>query len=159
MLANAFARVIGVFRSAAAAVLGAMMLLTCADVVGRAVARPILGAVELGVLMSALVLAFSMPYTQQEKGHVGVELLSMRLGARGKTVLDFLTSSTGCALFAVAAWQSWVYAGQMKASGEVSMTLQLPAYYVIYLMAASFAALSAVQLGEAVATLRKGVTR
>jgi len=156
---SAFDRVISVFRAASAAVLGGMMLLTCADVVGRFLGRPILGAVELGVLMSALVLAFSMPYTQREKGHVGVELLSMRLGTRGKALLDLCTAVAGSALFAVIAWQCWVYASQMKASGEVSMTLQLPAYYVIYLMAASFGGLAAVQFTEVIAALRQAVGR
>jgi TRAP-type C4-dicarboxylate transport system permease small subunit len=154
-----FGRVTGLFRTASAVLLGAMMLLTCADVVGRFLGHPILGAVELGVLMAALVLAFSLPYTQREKGHVGVELLYMRLGPRWQTALDLITSATGSALFGMICWQTWRYAGQMKASGEVSMTLQLPTYTIIYLIAASFGMLAAVQGVEVVAALRRGAAR
>ncbi len=157
MLTTVLGRVIGLFRAASAAVLGAMMLLTCADVVGRAVGRPILGAVELGVLMAALVLAFSMAYTHMEKGHVGVELLYMRLGTRGQGVLDSVTGATGFILFAIIARQTWVYAGIMKASGEVSMTLQLPTYAIIYLISASFGLLALVQLTDVIASLKKAV--
>ena len=50
----------------------------------------------------------------------------------------------------------------MRASGEVSLTLELPYYLVIYFISASFAVLSFVQLIEIirdarVATSRKGI--
>lgn len=158
MVATVLERVAGLFRAASALVLGAMMLLTCADVVGRAVGRPILGAVELGVLMAALVLAFSMPYTHKEKGHVGVELLYMRLGPRAQGVLESLTGAAGFVLFAIIAQQTWNYAGIMRASGEVSMTLQLPTFYIIYLISASFGLLALVQLADVLASLKKAVS-
>ena len=41
-------------------------------------------------------------------------------------------SGLGGALFALISWQSVIYGMDCQASGEVSMTLQLPLYPVIY---------------------------
>ncbi len=147
-------RLAGGLKVLSAVCLAGMMLLTCADVVGRAVGRPILGAVEITGLLATLLLAFSMPYTHRVRAHVGVELLVMRLGPRARAAVEACTGALGTALFAVIAWRSWIYAGQMRASGEVSMTLQLPVYVVIYLIALSFAVLAAVQLADVVRCAR-----
>ena len=143
-------RLSGLLKGLSAVCLGAMVLLTCVDVVGRAVARPVLGAVEVTGLLATLALAFSLPYAHRQRAHVGVELLYMCLGARARGAVDLLTGALGTALFAAIAWKSADYASQMRASGEVSMTLQLPTYLVIYLISGSFAVLAVVQLADAV---------
>lgn len=133
-----------------AASLAAMMLLTCADVIGRAVGRPILGAVEVTGLLATLTLAFSLPYTQRERGHVGVELLFQVVGSRTQAAIEAVTGLLALVLFGVIAWKSAEYGAQMRASGEVSATLQLPTYAVIYLIAASFGVLALVQASAVV---------
>jgi TRAP-type C4-dicarboxylate transport system permease small subunit len=133
-----------------AVTLAAMMLLTCVDVVGRALGRPILGAVEVTGLLATLTLAFSLPYTQRERGHVGVELLFQYVSSRTQAVVETATGLLALGLFGAIAWRSADYAAQMRASGEVSMTLQLPTYVVIYFIAASFAVLALVQASGAV---------
>ena len=77
----------------------------------------------------------------------------MRLSNRARAVVESCTGVLGLALFAVVAWRSLLYADEMRASGEVSMTLQLPYYIVIYLIAASFAVLTLVQLVELFKTI------
>ncbi len=141
-------------KSLSALCLAAMMLLTCADVVGRALGRPILGAVEITGFFATLVLAFSMPYAHRVRAHVGVELLIMRLSPRTRAVLEACTGVLGTALFSVIAWRTWIYAGQMRASGEVSMTLQLPIHWILYLVSVSFGVLAAVQATDVVRSAR-----
>jgi len=133
-----------------AAALGAMMLLTCADVIGRAAGRPLLGAVEVTGLLATLALAFSLPYTQRERGHVGVELLFQMVGSRTQAAVETVTGLLALALFGIIAWKSAEYGAQIRASGEVSPTLQLPTYVVIYLIAASFGVLALVQASAVV---------
>ncbi|MDW7711039.1 MAG: TRAP transporter small permease [Deferrisomatales bacterium] len=128
-----------------AVTLAAMMLLTCVDVVGRAAGRPVTGAVEVTGLLATLTLAFSLPYTQRVRGHVGVDLLFQYVGSRTQAAIEALTGCLAMLLFGAIAWKSAEYAAQMRASGEVSMTLQLPTYLVIYLIAGSFAVLALVQ--------------
>lgn len=148
MVARGIERLDDVLKGLSALSLGAMVLLTCADVVGRAIARPLLGAVEVTGLLATLALAFSLPYAHRQRAHVGVEILYMRLGRRARAAVEVCTGTLGTGLFAAIAWMSADYASQMRASGEVSMTLQLPSYLVIYLIAASFAVLALVQLAD-----------
>jgi len=142
------------FKVLSAACLGAMMLLTCADVIGRAVARPILGAIEVAGFLATLTLAFSLPDTHRARGHVGVEILTMRLGPRGRAVMEAFTGLLGLGLFGVITWRCFDYGAQMQAAGEVSMTLQFPVHYIIYFIAASFGVLTLVQLADVVRFLR-----
>ena len=79
----------------------------------------------------------------------------MRLGRRARAGTEAATGALGAGLFAVVAWRSGDYAAQMRASGEVSMTLQLPTYWIIYAIAASFAVLALVQAADVVGALRR----
>lgn len=148
MLEQWIDRMSGGFKVLSAACLAAMMLTTCADVIGRALSVPIIGAVEITALFATLALSFSLPYAHRQKAHVGVEILTMRMGERAQAGVRLPTGLLAFAFFAVIAWQSAVYATQMRASGEVSLTLELPYYLVIYFISASFAVLSLVQLVE-----------
>ena len=65
-----------------------MMLLTTADVFGRAIwARPIPGTVELSSYMLAVFVLLGIAYTQQVKGHVRVSILVARIPERAKALL------------------------------------------------------------------------
>lgn len=142
------------FKSLSAMCLVGMMLTTCADVIGRALSTPITGAVEIAALFATLALSFSLPYTHRQKAHVGVEILTMRLEGRAQAGVRVFTGLLGLLLFVIIAWQSARYANQMRASGEVSLTLELPYYLVIYFISASFYVLSLVQLVELIRDVR-----
>ena len=154
MVENWIGRMSTTFKVLSAASLAAMMLVTCVDVVGRALASPIKGAVEIAALLATLALSFSLPYAHRQKAHVGVEILTIRMSERSRARLSAVTGTLAFVLFAIIAWQSAEYATQMRASGEVSLTLQLPYYLVIYFIAASFGVLSLVQLVEIFRDLR-----
>lgn len=109
-----------------------MMLLTCADVVGSFFGHPLLGSEELTGMMAFLLLAFALPSTEIEKGHVGVDLLHMRLSPRIRNVNDMVVAFLSAGLFCLVAWQCWLYASEMGESGQVSSTLQFPTFYLIY---------------------------
>jgi hypothetical protein len=49
----------------------------------------------------------------------------------------------------------FLYAASMKKTGEVSMSLEFPAYYLVYLVAVAFSVLSLVILVEFLSCLRK----
>ena len=118
-----------------AACLAGMMLLTCVDVVGRAFGHPIFGSVEIVGFMATLAVVMAMPYTHQVQGHIGVEILVRLLSEKTQTMIDIGTGIISLILFAVVTWRMTVYANTMKASGEVSMNLELPEHLVIYVTA------------------------
>lgn len=127
----------------ASASLFAMILLTCLDVSMRYFfSRPITGTYDLVSLMGAVIAAFAMPYTMLEKAHVSVEILIKALSNRKQLVIETATHAAGIILFLILVWQCIVLALDMKAAGEVTPTLLLPFYPIVYCMAACFFVLS-----------------
>ena len=115
-----------------AACLVGMMLLTCADVVGRAFGYPIFGSVEIVGFMATLAVVMAMPYTHSVQGHIGVEILVRLFSERTQTIIDICTGIVSLLLFAVISWRMTVYAYTMQESGEVSMNLEFPEHFIIY---------------------------
>lgn len=127
------------FNMVASASLVAMMLLTCADVLMRyAFSRPIIGTYDLVSLMGAVVVSFAMPYTMLKKGHVAVEFLIQNLSKDTQRIIETFTHLIAVSLFSVLIWQAVILAGDMKAAGEVTPTLLLPFYPILYCMAVCF---------------------
>jgi len=145
------------FNALAGAAVIAMMLVTCADVVLRLFRRPVPGAYEIIGFLCAVVASFSLAYTSLEKGHIAVEILVERLPRPAQVVIEAVVSLLGSALFALLAWQSAVYAADLKFSGEVSVTLALPIYPVVYGLGAGSALLCLVLLAEGAQAARKAV--
>jgi TRAP-type C4-dicarboxylate transport system permease small subunit len=128
-----------VFNMLASASLVGMMLLTCADVFMRYVfSRPIIGTYDLVSLMGAVLVSFAMPYTMLKKGHVAVEILVQYLSRGKQLAIETFTHLLGISLFTVLIWQAILLSRDMKAAGEVTTTLLLPFYPILYCMAVCF---------------------
>ncbi len=118
--------------------LAAMVLLTCIDVVGRFLNHPIFGAEEIVAILSTLVIALSLPYAHKKKCHIGVEILIRLFSLKTQAVVKFFTDILALVLFAIVTWRMVLYAQTMQRAGEVSMNLEFPTYYVIYLLSFCF---------------------
>jgi TRAP-type C4-dicarboxylate transport system permease small subunit len=117
----------------------AMMMLTSIDVSMRYFfSSPLTGAYDLVGLMGAIIVAFALPYTFLKGGHVAVDLLVRILSDKKRLALEIITHSVGILLFLVVTWQCVVLAQDMKAAGEVTPTLLLPFYPIVYCMALCF---------------------
>ncbi len=124
-----------VLKMLGALALTAMMLLTVVDVIGRFFKHPIFGSVELVGFLSVIVVAAALPYTYKKDGHVGVEILVRLLPEKAQVLTDIFTRSLSLILFCIITWQMFLYAGDMRETGEVSMNLEFPIYYIIYALA------------------------
>ena len=128
-----------IFNLIACASLFAMILLTCLDVSMRYFfSRPLTGTYDMVGLMGAVIAAFAMPYTMLEKGHVAVEILIQSLSRGKQLFVETATHMVAILLFLVLVWQCLLLASDMKAAGEVTPTLLLPFYPIVYCMAACF---------------------
>jgi len=85
-----------------------------------------------------MTVAFALPYTHQEKGHIGVELLVQTLSPKTQRLIDITTGILSLGLFILVTWRMIVYGQTMQKSGEVSMNLELPEYIIIYMVALCF---------------------
>jgi TRAP-type C4-dicarboxylate transport system permease small subunit len=131
---RALVHLLGVVASAG---LMAMVLVTTLDVVLRAFRISLPGAYDLVKIAGALTIAAALPYTTAIKGHVAIEYFFHKLGRRGRMVVDALMRLGGIALFSLLAWGSIQFGTSLKRSGEVSQTVQLPVFWVPYVLAAS----------------------
>ncbi|MCG2775132.1 MAG: TRAP transporter small permease [Desulfobacterales bacterium] len=132
-----------------------MMVLTCGDVILRFFRRPIPGTYELVCFLGAVAVAFAMAHTTVQKGHVAVSLVVRLFPARIQGLVESITSTFGFIFFALIAWQSVLYAKDLYASGEVSLTLQLPFYPFVYGIGFSAAAVCLVLLTDLFKNLMK----
>ena len=116
-----------------------MMSLTCLDVAMRYFfSSPIPGTYDVVSLAGAVLVSFAMPYTMLRKGHVAVEILVQNLSKRKQLVIETLTHLLGIALFLVLVWQAMKLGAHMKRVGEVTPTLLVPFYPILYCMALGF---------------------
>lgn len=113
----------------------AMMLVTCTDVVGNLFGFPVLGSEEIVSLMAALLIAFVLPAAHDEKAHIGVEILYLTFSSRVKRILNTLLSILMVVFFGLMSWECLNYGTELKRIGQVSATLELPTFYVLYAVA------------------------
>jgi TRAP-type C4-dicarboxylate transport system permease small subunit len=114
-----------------------LMLLTTADVVGRAFGRPVKGTFELVGFTGALAIGLALPFTSWVGGHVHVDSLISRLPETGQKVLQAVTRLLGMGLFGLLGWHLIRFGLDLRASGEVSPTLELHFYPVAFGLAAA----------------------
>ncbi|MBW2636040.1 MAG: TRAP transporter small permease [Deltaproteobacteria bacterium] len=120
------------FNWVAAGALVIMMVLTCCDVVLRFFRHPIPGTYEMVGLLGTVIISFSLAYTTAKKGHIAVEFIVSKFGRRAQNSIDAVNDFLALILFAVITWQSALYALDLKASKEVSLTVQIPIHPFVF---------------------------
>jgi TRAP-type C4-dicarboxylate transport system permease small subunit len=133
-----------------------MLVLIVADVIGiKIFSNPVPGGIELVAFLAVIAIAFSVPLTQAQRGHVAVDFIIERFPRRPRLVIECLTMLMSVALFALLTAYTFRYAGQLQASGEVSMTQKIPFYPFVYGMAVCFLAASLVLVLQFIRAARK----
>ena len=128
-----------IFDIVASASLTIIMLLTCSDVFMRYFFNhPLGGTYDLVGLGGAVIAAFAMPYTLLKGGHVAVDIVLRKLSKTKQVVIETITHIVGILLFLILVWQCVILAIDMKNAGEVTPTLLIPFYPVVYSMALCF---------------------
>jgi TRAP-type C4-dicarboxylate transport system permease small subunit len=110
----------------------AMMVLTCSDVFLRIFQKPITGTYEMVGFLGALFVALSLAYTSHQRGHIAVDFLVQKLSVGARRLILCINDLLGSLLFGLIAYQSMVYGSKLKSSGEMSMTLKVPVFPVVY---------------------------
>jgi len=141
-------------RALAAFCLFAMVVVTCADIVGRAFGAPIFGSEEIASFLLTGALALSLPFTHLEKAHVGVEIVFRLLPVRARVVLTLVTGIFSLLLMALITVMMYRYFAATRESGEVSMNLEFPEYWVILILAFGFFVVSGFMLRDVIPMFR-----
>lgn len=124
----------------------AMVAVTTLDVVLRAFRVSTTGAYDLVKIAATLTVVAALPYTTAIKGHVAIEFLFHKLGRRGRAGVDAVMRLLGMGLFGLLAWGCVQYGESLRQSGEVSLTMGLPVFWLPYLLAGSCALVVLIKL-------------
>lgn len=112
-----------------------MIGVTCVDVLMRVFGGGLVGSYDLVKILGGIAIASSLPYTTAVKGHVAIEYFFQKLGRNGRIVVDTICRLLVITLFAVITWQCVIYGARLYSSHEVSLTLQIPLFWVAYVLA------------------------
>jgi TRAP-type transport system small permease protein len=133
-----------------------MALVTCTDVILRStINKPIFGSEEIVSIFAILTIGFALPYAHRQNSHVGVEILYRLLSAKRRRTIKLLTDGVSFILFAVLAWQMFIYAQVTQNSGALSMNLELPMYRFVYALSFCLLVVALCMLQDIVLSLRK----
>ena len=117
----------------------AMIGLTTADILIRTFGGSLKGSYDMVRIAGALAIAFSLPYTTAVKGHVAVEFFFQKLNRPGRVIVDSICRVLVIGLLGVLAWQCIVYGQVLRRTGQVSLTLQLPMFWLAYVIGGALA--------------------
>ncbi|MGI5923108.1 MAG: TRAP transporter small permease [Lentisphaeria bacterium] len=123
-----------------------MMLITCVDVIMRRFGQPLPGAVDIVSLAGCVSVVTALPYTTAVKGHVAVEYFFQKLPRLGRVLADSFCRTLVALLFCFMSWRCVVYGTALLRRGSVTLTLQIPIFWVWWLMAFSFAVVVLVKI-------------
>lgn len=140
----------------ACACLLAMVFLTVANAVLRAYRMPFAGTMEVVGWLAALTTALGLGYTQVSRGYVEINSLVKRLPAplqKGIRCATLLTCAVFCGLVS---FKLGAYAQTVSRNGNLSETLQLPFYPLIFLLALGFASLALALLADSLKECLEG---
>ncbi len=103
-----------------------LMLLTTGDVIGRKFfSKTIPGTFEISEYILATFILLGAAYTQQVKGHVGVDFVTSRLSPRARVACELVTTLLGLFIIAIVIWQGYLEGVRER---TVSDMLRIPQY-------------------------------
>jgi TRAP-type transport system small permease protein len=142
-----------------------MMLLVAVDVCLRYIFNsPIEGVYEAVEFIMAVVFCYSIAYTQRHKGHVSVNLVTLKLSARNQAITGSMVSLISFVVMSLMTWQSFLIAGEFMRSadtstGGIAIFGPLPVYPFMYLTSAACLAFCLELLVDFFVSITKTVKR
>ncbi|MCX8069013.1 MAG: TRAP transporter small permease [Thermodesulfovibrionales bacterium] len=118
----------------------ALMTVGTGNVLLRVFEVPYRGAYEIVSFLGALVTAFSLGYTQSQKDHIIVDILSSKYPEKAKKIIDGINYLIMCIFFGAITWYLFSWSLKIKASGELSENLQIIYYPFVMIVALGFGA-------------------
>jgi len=109
-----------------------IVILTTADVIFRSFRKPILGTYEIVAFSGAVVILFSLPLTSWKRGHIYVDFFILSFSQKVRNFFHIATRCLVAFLFFLFGWNMLKYATDLLRSGEVSSTLRIPFYPLVY---------------------------
>jgi TRAP-type C4-dicarboxylate transport system permease small subunit len=124
-----------VLTAAISIVIFAMMILTTADVVGRALLnRPIKGSYEIVTFLLAILIFCALPLVTWDEKHINVRLFDHWIPLPVQRFLAVLWTAIMTAIMAVITWRMWIQANLMAEGQHITGFLEWPIAPIAYFM-------------------------
>jgi len=108
-----------------------MMVITFIDVAGRSLGSPLPGTFELTGFSLALLIFFSLGYTQIQKGHITISFIVDMWPKTAQAIANTITNIIFLLLSSLLTWQLWEHAMRLYAGNEQTVDLGLPVYIFV----------------------------
>ena len=113
-----------------------MALITCTDVILRStINQPIFGSEEIVSIFAIMTIGFALPFAHRKNAHVGVEFFYRLLTTKNRRRIKLCTDIASFFIFLVLGWQMFAYGHDTQSTGALSMNLELPMYWFVYVLA------------------------
>jgi TRAP-type C4-dicarboxylate transport system permease small subunit len=104
-----------------------LMIITTTDVISRGFFnKPIPGTLELSEYMLSIIILLGAAYTQQVKGHVGVDFLTKRFTKKTRGFVNIITTFFCMFIVAIMVWQGFVEGIHEKTVSDMLRVPQWP---------------------------------
>lgn len=122
----------------AGVVLAFMIVLTLCDVILRNLGHPITGSMEIIQYGGSIVFGFSIPYATWIGAQIVVDLVTQKLGLKNQNRIKAVTRSVGILMFLFIAYNFFLYALDVKRTGELTASFKIPYYPFCFAISLSF---------------------
>lgn len=126
---NKYAHMIGI------AILAFLMFLTFVSVTARYFGSPVYGNYELTRMGLALLIFFSLGYTQLKKEHISITFLVEKWPARVQAVIDSVTYLVFFLLITATSWHMLAHSNRLLIGNDTTADLGLPLYLFAFISA------------------------
>lgn len=121
---------------AAAVMVGLLMFLIFAGVVGRYVFnKPIFGAYELIEILMGLLIFAGLPIVSRTRSHITVDVLSERFPGNIQPIQQIIVNLLCAGTAAVISWRIWTYGARLSRFHETTLELKIELGHIAYSMA------------------------
>lgn len=135
-------------RDLAAIVLVFIVILVVANIILRPFDKAIMGAYDLVVILTPVIISLSIAYCAVKDGHVAIGMLVERFSKRVQKIIDFITGSIVIVTLLTATWFVVQHAEKMRQNNEVTTTILIPYAPFIILIAVGIGMLALVIFGK-----------
>jgi len=138
----------------AGGVLAVMIVLTLCDVILRNLGHPITGSMEIIQYGGSIVFGFSIPYATWIGAQVLVDLVTQKLGPKNRRRVESVTRTIGIVMFLFIAYNFFMYALDVRQTGELTASFKIPYYPFCFAISLSFLFQSLTIFCDLIKTLR-----
>jgi TRAP-type C4-dicarboxylate transport system permease small subunit len=127
-----------ILYSIAGAVLAFLIVFTFCDVILRNLGHPITGSMEIIQYGGSIVFGFSIPYATWMGAQVLVDLITQKLAPKNRKGIEVATRIVGILLFLFVALNFFLYALDVRRTGELTASFKIPYYPFCFAISLSF---------------------